>query len=102
MYRRGQPRFKGDTLAGKDSSESRQLELARHEDHLALLGPGESPEELVDGGDDVVTGIGLKESHVRRAVELSAAKYCSASIMLGKAADITHDYEIVQASPAEA
>lgn len=45
----------------------------------------------------VVTGIGLKESHVNRAVELSAEKYCSASIMLGAAGvDITHSYEIVE------
>jgi len=45
----------------------------------------------------VVTGIGLKESHVRRAVELSAEKYCSASIMLGAGGvKITHDFEIVE------
>lgn len=45
----------------------------------------------------VVTGRGLKESHVKRAVELSAEKYCSASIMLSKAGvDITHSYEIVE------
>lgn len=43
----------------------------------------------------VVTGYaGLKDAQVKRAVELSADKYCSASIMLGKAAEITHDYEI--------
>lgn len=43
----------------------------------------------------VVTGReGLKEAQVKRAVELSADKYCSASIMLGKAAEISHDYEI--------
>ncbi len=42
----------------------------------------------------VVTGIGLKESHVKRAVELSAEKYCSASIMLGASAEVTHDFEI--------
>ena len=47
----------------------------------------------------VVTGVGLKESHVRRAVELSAEKYCSASIMLGAAGvEITHSYEIVDNS----
>ncbi|PKM46482.1 MAG: OsmC family protein [Gammaproteobacteria bacterium HGW-Gammaproteobacteria-1] len=45
----------------------------------------------------IVTGQGLKEAQVKRAVELSAEKYCSASIMLGKAAQITHDYEIVEA-----
>lgn len=44
----------------------------------------------------VVTGkAGLKETQVKRAVELSAEKYCSASIMLGKAAEITHDFEVV-------
>lgn len=46
----------------------------------------------------VVTGRGLAESAVRRAVELSAEKYCSASIMLGKTAQITHDFEIVEAT----
>jgi putative redox protein len=45
----------------------------------------------------VVTGRGLKEAHVKRAVELSADKYCSASIMLSKAGvAITHSYEIVE------
>ena len=45
----------------------------------------------------VVTGRSLKESHVKRAVDLSAEKYCSASIMLGKAGvEITHSYEIVE------
>ena len=44
----------------------------------------------------VVSGKNLKESQVNRAVELSAEKYCSASIMLGRAGvEITHDYEIV-------
>ena len=41
-----------------------------------------------------ITGRGLKENQVRRAVALSAEKYCSASIMLGKTAEITHDYAI--------
>lgn len=45
----------------------------------------------------VVTGKQLKEAQVKRAVELSAEKYCSASIMLGRAGvEITHDYEIVE------
>jgi len=43
----------------------------------------------------VVTGSDLSEKQVARAVQLSAERYCSASIMLGKAAQITHDYEIV-------
>jgi putative redox protein len=42
-----------------------------------------------------VSGKGLREAVVRRAVELSAEKYCSASIMLGKAAEITHDFELL-------
>jgi len=45
----------------------------------------------------VVTGRNLKREAVGRAVELSAEKYCSASIMLGRAGvEITHDYEIVE------
>lgn len=44
----------------------------------------------------IVTGRGLKREQVERAINLSAEKYCSASIMLGKTADITHDYEIVE------
>jgi putative redox protein len=43
----------------------------------------------------VVRGQGLKEAQVKRAVSLSAEKYCSASIMLEKAGvEITHDYRI--------
>ncbi len=42
----------------------------------------------------IVTGKGLSEKHVSRAISLSAEKYCSASIMLGQMAEITHDYEI--------
>lgn len=44
----------------------------------------------------IVTGKALKEEQVERAIKLSAEKYCSASIMLGKSADITHDFEIVE------
>jgi putative redox protein len=48
----------------------------------------------------VVTGNNLKARHVERAVNLSVKKYCSASIMLGKTATITHDFEIVEAHSA--
>ncbi|PKO93394.1 MAG: OsmC family protein [Betaproteobacteria bacterium HGW-Betaproteobacteria-1] len=44
----------------------------------------------------VVSGKGLNPVQVERAVKLSAEKYCSASIMLGKAAEISHDFEIVE------
>lgn len=44
----------------------------------------------------VVTGHNLKHSAVERAVELSAEKFCSASIMLERAGvDISHDFEII-------
>ena len=47
----------------------------------------------------IVSGVGLKESHVKRAVELSAEKYCSASIMLGAAGvEMSHSYQIVEFS----
>ncbi len=42
-----------------------------------------------------VSGAKLTEKAVGKAVELSAEKYCSASIMLGKTADITHSFEIM-------
>ena len=47
----------------------------------------------------IVTGAGLSEAAVRRAVNLSAEKYCSASIMLQRAGvQISHDYQIVDAA----
>jgi len=48
----------------------------------------------------IVTGNGLKPAQVERAVHLSAEKYCSASIMLGKTAAITHDFEIRETGTA--
>jgi putative redox protein len=45
----------------------------------------------------VVRGKGLKQSLVENAIRLSHEKYCSASIMLGKTAEVTTDYEIVEA-----
>ncbi len=42
-----------------------------------------------------VSGEGLKDAAVARAVQLSAEKYCSASIMLAKACPVTHSYEVV-------
>jgi putative redox protein len=45
----------------------------------------------------VVRGRALKPNIVERAIRLSHEKYCSASIMLGKTAEITTDFEIVEA-----
>jgi putative redox protein len=44
-----------------------------------------------------VIGKSLSHAAVERAVELSAEKYCSASIMLGKTAEITHTIEVIEA-----
>ena len=43
-----------------------------------------------------VSGRNLKPAAVERAVNLSHDKYCSASIMLAKTAEITHSFEIVE------
>ncbi|AMO57649.1 hypothetical protein GZ77_14010 [Endozoicomonas montiporae] len=46
----------------------------------------------------VVTGKDIKEALVKRAVDLSADKYCSVSIMLGKGGvEVTHSYEVIDA-----
>lgn len=44
-----------------------------------------------------VTGRNLKPESVERAIKLSYEKYCSATIMLAKTAEITHTWEIVDA-----
>ena len=43
-----------------------------------------------------VTGQGVPASAVERAIAMSHDKYCSASIMLGKSADITTSFELVE------
>lgn len=45
----------------------------------------------------VITGKDLQSRQIERAIRLSAEKYCSASIMLAKTAEITHDFEVVSA-----
>ena len=45
----------------------------------------------------IVTGRELVEEKVARAIKLSAEKYCSASIMLAKTAEVTHDFEVREA-----
>jgi putative redox protein len=44
----------------------------------------------------VVTGKDIKPEAIEKAIKLSAEKYCSASIMLGQTAAITHDFEVIQ------
>ncbi|MBE9610298.1 OsmC family protein [Chitinilyticum piscinae] len=43
-----------------------------------------------------VKGKGLKTEQVERAINLSAEKYCSATIMLAKTAEVTHDFEVIE------
>jgi putative redox protein len=50
----------------------------------------------------IVSGTAVKPNTVERAIKLSHEKYCSASIMLEKTAEITHSYEIVDDSVASA
>lgn len=42
-----------------------------------------------------VTGRGLSASHVERAVRLSAERYCSATIMVSRTAEVSHDFEVI-------
>ncbi len=44
----------------------------------------------------VISGKAVDPLRVEKAISLSAEKLCSASIMLGKVADITHDFEIIE------
>jgi len=45
----------------------------------------------------VVAGKAIPPAAVERAIELSHEKYCSATIMLGKTAEITTSFELVEA-----
>lgn len=47
----------------------------------------------------IVSGRDVKGKNVDRAIKLSAEKYCSASIMLGATAKITHDFELINVLP---
>lgn len=44
----------------------------------------------------IIEGRNINPKKVQQAIELSAQKYCSASIMLGKTANIQHDFEIIE------
>jgi len=44
----------------------------------------------------VVKGKNIKPEVVEKAIKLSADKYCSASIMLGATAEMSHDFEVIQ------
>jgi putative redox protein len=44
----------------------------------------------------IVSGRGLDPKKVERAIQLSAEKYCSASVMMSKTATVSHDFEVVE------
>lgn len=44
----------------------------------------------------VISGNNIAEKHVKRAVDLSAEKYCSVALMLNKSVKITHDFSIIE------
>ena len=46
----------------------------------------------------IVTGVGLNSDKVARAIKLSADTYCSATAMLAKTANVTHDFVIIEAA----
>lgn len=43
----------------------------------------------------IIKGKQLSDKKIQKAITLSAEKYCSASIMIAKTANITHDFEII-------
>lgn len=47
----------------------------------------------------VVSGRAVDPRRVERAIELSAEKYCSATAMLARTAEVTHDFEIIETAP---
>ena len=49
----------------------------------------------------IISGRDIKDRNVERAIKLSAEKYCSASIMLGAMAKITHDFEVVNSQQGD-
>jgi len=46
----------------------------------------------------IITGKAVAEKHVKKAVNLSADKYCSVALMLAGKVNITHDFSIIEAS----
>ena len=71
-------------------------ELTHFETKLSAERADEHPKVFTDIHIQfIVKGQDLDPKKVEKAITLSAEKYCSASIMLGKTASITHDFEIV-------
>jgi len=72
-------------------------ELTNCETKLSAERADEHPKVFTDIHIEfIVKGHDLDPKKIEKAITLSAEKYCSASIMLGKTASITHDFEIVE------
>lgn len=48
----------------------------------------------------IVRGRGISEDRVKRAIDLSVEKYCSATRMLEQTATVTHDFEVIEIDPS--
>ena len=71
-------------------------EVTEYQVKVAGIRQDEHPKVYTDiTVEHVVKGKGVTEASVRRAVELSATRYCPASAMLSKAARVTHRYRII-------
>lgn len=46
--------------------------------------------------EHILTGHAIQPEAVKRAIELTEEKYCGASIMLGKAAKVTHTFRLIE------
>ena len=72
-------------------------DLTKCETKLSAERADEHPKVFTDIHIEfIVKGHDLDPKKIEKAITLSAEKYCSASIMLGKTASITHDFEIVE------
>ena len=72
-------------------------DLTKCETKLSAVRADEHPKVFTDIHIQfILKGQDLDSKKVEKAITLSAEKYCSASIMLGKTASITHDFEIVE------
>ena len=72
-------------------------DLSRCETRISAERAKEHPKVFTDIHIQfIVKGKDLDSKKVDKAITLSAEKYCSASIMLGKTAKITHDFEVLE------
>ena len=82
--------------AGPAGGDAGEAAVAKDEFDVVLTSFGQTNVAVIKAVR-AITGLGLKESHVARAVQLSAEKYCSGSIMMEAAGvEVSHDFEMVE------